>query len=74
MRKLHWNETDGIWYDYDLEEKVHSNTYYVSNALPLYAKCYDDEDDVTPHRVYEYLKREGQLPIYHENEIKKHAV
>ncbi|KAI1717359.1 trehalase domain-containing protein [Ditylenchus destructor] len=61
MKELHWNETDGIWYDYDLERKVHSNTYYVSNALPLYAKCYGDEDEVTPMRVYEYLKREGVL-------------
>ncbi|KAH7724867.1 alpha,alpha-trehalase [Aphelenchoides avenae] len=56
MKTLHWNETDGIWYDYDLEHKRHSNVYYVSNAIPLYAKCYDDEDDVTPHRVYEYLR------------------
>jgi hypothetical protein len=39
-----------------LEKGAHSNIYYVSNALPLYAKCYDDEDEVTPHRVYEYLK------------------
>jgi alpha,alpha-trehalase len=61
MKKLHWNETDGIWYDYDLEQKRHSNTYYVSNAVPLYSKCFDDEDDVTPHRVYDYLKREGVL-------------
>ncbi|VDN50262.1 unnamed protein product [Dracunculus medinensis] len=60
MKEMHWNETDGIWYDYDLDSKLHSNTYYVSNALPLYAKCYD-EDDVVPHRVYEYLKREGIL-------------
>jgi alpha,alpha-trehalase len=22
MKMLHWNETDGIWYDYDLEYKV----------------------------------------------------
>jgi hypothetical protein len=76
MKTLHWNETDGIWllgklafikflnqfrYDYDLERNAHSNTYYVSNALPLYAKCYDGDDapgyvDVTPYRVYEYLK------------------
>lgn len=61
MKELLWNETDGVWYDFDLETKRHSNIYYVSNALPLYAKCYDDEDDVTPHRVYEYLKREGIL-------------
>ncbi|TKR96298.1 hypothetical protein L596_010340 [Steinernema carpocapsae] len=61
MKELHWNETDGIWYDYDLEYKTHSNTYYVSNASPLYAKCYDDEDDVTPRKVYAYLEREGVL-------------
>uniref|UniRef100_A0A914I4H6 Trehalase n=1 Tax=Globodera rostochiensis TaxID=31243 RepID=A0A914I4H6_GLORO len=61
IKRLHWNETDGIWYDYDLEREAHSNTYYVSNALPLYSKCYDDEDDVTPHKVFEYLKREGVL-------------
>ncbi|KAF8365850.1 tre-1 [Pristionchus pacificus] len=59
MREMHWNETDGVWYDYDIERKMHSNTYYVSNALPLYAKCYDDEDDTTPHRVHEYMEREG---------------
>uniref|UniRef100_A0A8R1TM38 Trehalase n=1 Tax=Onchocerca volvulus TaxID=6282 RepID=A0A8R1TM38_ONCVO len=61
MKLIHWNETDGIWYDYDLEKKLHSNTYYISNALPLYAKCYDDEDETIPHRTYEYLKREGVL-------------
>lgn len=62
MKTLHWNETDGIWYDYDLERKAHSNVYYVSNALPLYAKCYEEEDDVsTAHHVYKYLKREGVL-------------
>ncbi|KAK6025344.1 alpha,alpha-trehalase, partial [Ostertagia ostertagi] len=61
MKEIHWNETDGIWYDYDLEKKTHSNIYYVSNAVPLYAKCYDDEDDVTPHRVHQYLKSAGVM-------------
>uniref|UniRef100_A0A915PSU2 Trehalase n=1 Tax=Setaria digitata TaxID=48799 RepID=A0A915PSU2_9BILA len=61
LKIIHWNETDGIWYDYDLEKKLHSNTYYISNALPLYAKCYDDDDEVIPRRAYEYLKREGVL-------------
>ncbi|CCD71475.1 Trehalase [Caenorhabditis elegans] len=60
MRELHWNETDGIWYDYDIELKTHSNQYYVSNAVPLYAKCYDDDDDI-PHRVHDYLERQGLL-------------
>ncbi|EFP11662.1 CRE-TRE-1 protein [Caenorhabditis remanei] len=60
MRELHWNETDGIWYDYDIELKTHSNQYYVSNAVPLYAKCYDEDDEV-PHRVHDYLERQGVL-------------
>ncbi|CAD6186271.1 unnamed protein product [Caenorhabditis auriculariae] len=61
MKEIHWNETDGIWYDYDIEKKTHSNIYYVSNAIPLYAKCYDDEDEVTPHKVLNYLMREGVM-------------
>uniref|UniRef100_A0A914MFS8 Trehalase n=1 Tax=Meloidogyne incognita TaxID=6306 RepID=A0A914MFS8_MELIC len=48
-------------YDFDLERSAHSATYYVSNALPLYAKCFDDEDETTPFRIYDYLKREGVL-------------
>jgi alpha,alpha-trehalase len=61
IKTLHWNESDGIWYDYDLETKRHSNSYYVSNALPLFAQCFDDEKEEIPHRVYEYLRREGVL-------------
>ncbi|KRX20351.1 Trehalase [Trichinella nelsoni] len=59
MKQIHWNEQDGIWYDYDLETKRHVDVYYISNVLPLYAKCYDDED--VPSRVYNYLKTVGAL-------------
>ncbi|KRZ76107.1 Trehalase [Trichinella papuae] len=59
MKQIHWNEEDGIWYDYDLETKSHVDVYYISNVLPLYAKCYDDEE--VPSRVYNYLKRVGAL-------------
>ncbi|KRY36105.1 Trehalase, partial [Trichinella spiralis] len=59
MKHIHWNEQDGIWYDYDLETKKHVDVYYISNVLPLYAKCYDDED--VPSRVYNYLKTVGAL-------------
>ncbi|CAI4222428.1 unnamed protein product [Auanema sp. JU1783] len=61
MMEIHWNQTDGVWYDFDIETKKHSNTYYVSNAVPLYAKCFDDDEDIIPHRVHEYLKREGVM-------------
>lgn len=26
MKEMHWNETDGIWYDYDIERKVRVKT------------------------------------------------
>ncbi|VDP32842.1 unnamed protein product [Soboliphyme baturini] len=57
MKQIHWNEEDGIWYDYDLDSRRHVAAYYVSNVLPLYAKCYDD--DTVPMRVYNYLKKIG---------------
>ncbi|PAV62617.1 hypothetical protein WR25_10414 [Diploscapter pachys] len=39
--------------------KQHSTAYYASNAIPLYAKCFDD--DLIPYRVHDYLKREGVM-------------
>ncbi|CEF66649.1 Trehalase [Strongyloides ratti] len=61
MKTLHWNETDGIWYDYDLETKKHITEYYISNTVPLYARCFDDSDEIIPHKVYDYLKNVGVL-------------
>uniref|UniRef100_A0AC35TYJ2 Trehalase n=1 Tax=Rhabditophanes sp. KR3021 TaxID=114890 RepID=A0AC35TYJ2_9BILA len=57
LRQIHWNETDGIWYDFDLENKRHVNEYYSSNVVPLYSKCFDDVK--TPHKVYHYLVKLG---------------
>lgn len=59
MRQMHWNETDGVWYDYDLEQHRHVDAYYISNALPLFAHCYDDQDETVPLRVYQYMKAIG---------------
>lgn len=59
MKQMHWNETDGVWYDYDLEQHRHVDAYYISNALPLFAHCYDDQNETVPLRVYEYMKAIG---------------
>ncbi|KAI6225077.1 Trehalase [Aphelenchoides fujianensis] len=56
MKVLHWNESDGIWYDYDLENKE-TLKHVLRFERP--SVCFDDEDEVTPYRVYDYLKREG---------------
>lgn len=54
MATMHWNATDQTWYDHDLETGAHVRQYYISNAVPLYARCYDD--DRVPHQFYHYLK------------------
>uniref|UniRef100_A0A0N5A169 Trehalase n=1 Tax=Parastrongyloides trichosuri TaxID=131310 RepID=A0A0N5A169_PARTI len=61
IKDIHWNESDGIWYDYDLEKKAHIREYYISNTIPLYARCYDDPDNKLPPRVYNYLEESGVL-------------
>lgn len=33
IKTLHWNETDGIWYDYDLERKVKFYDYIPETFL-----------------------------------------
>uniref|UniRef100_A0A915J431 Trehalase n=1 Tax=Romanomermis culicivorax TaxID=13658 RepID=A0A915J431_ROMCU len=59
MTEMHWNATDGIWYDYDLEGHKHIRAYYISNAMPLFAHCYDENGEDKPLRVYEYMKAMG---------------
>lgn len=63
MKQMHWNATDGTWYDYDLERHRHVDAYYISNALPLFSHCYDEdvenEQEDIPLRVYRYMKAIG---------------
>ncbi|KAF5288691.1 hypothetical protein FQR65_LT11956 [Abscondita terminalis] len=35
-----WNEDDGIWYDYDVNESKHRKMFYPSNVTPLWSKCF----------------------------------
>uniref|UniRef100_A0A5S6QFV1 Trehalase n=1 Tax=Trichuris muris TaxID=70415 RepID=A0A5S6QFV1_TRIMR len=57
LKYVHWNEKDGIWYDYDLEKKEHIKAYYISNAIPLYSRCFDNQN--VPMRVYKYMENMG---------------
>ena len=56
---MHWNATDGIWYDYDLGTRRHVNSFYLSNALPVFARCYSD--DGGPRSLHRYLLATGAL-------------
>lgn len=43
-------------YDYDVGTGKHINKFYLSNALPVYARCYDDDDDQSgPRSLFQYL-------------------
>ncbi|CDW60029.1 Trehalase domain containing protein, partial [Trichuris trichiura] len=44
LKYVHWNEKNGVWYDYDLDWKEHMKSYYISNAVPLYNRCFDNEN------------------------------
>lgn len=35
MKEMHWNETDGIWYDYDLDSKVNVKSSDIFKILVL---------------------------------------
>ena len=43
----------------NLKFQQHNTAYYVSNAVPLYAKCFDD--DLIPYQVHDYLKQKGVM-------------
>ncbi|KFD54549.1 hypothetical protein M514_04494 [Trichuris suis] len=58
LKYVHWNEKDGVWYDYDLDRKEHIKSYYISNAVPLYSRCFDNEN-VIAMRVYKYMETVG---------------
>lgn len=63
LKHFHWNEADGIWYDYDVENKHHRREYYLSNALPLFAHCYDEQTNV-PRKVYNYLEVQCSVELF----------
>ncbi|KZC05540.1 Trehalase, partial [Dufourea novaeangliae] len=38
-----WNEEEGIWLDYDVQNNRPRNTFYPSNLAPLYTKSYNQQ-------------------------------
>lgn len=64
MSSLFWNETDGTWYDYDLQLNQHRRFFYASNVAPLWTGCFDSTDAINlGDRTVEYLK-ENDIPEY----------
>ncbi|KRT85218.1 hypothetical protein AMK59_227, partial [Oryctes borbonicus] len=62
INKLFWNETDGIWHDFDINLSKQRVYFSAANFVPLWTKAYNLEKHATSkliRRVVSYLKREG---------------
>lgn len=57
IEKVLWDETDGIWYDYDLGSEKPRKYFFPSNFAPLWTKSYDAQyGPVLGKRVLNYLQ------------------
>ncbi|KAM0671413.1 trehalase [Ordospora colligata] len=65
-----WNSEEGVWNDYDIEDKMHTSTgFYASNLIPM---CYGinppaDADttvyDILDKFAHEIFGNEGGMPV-----------
>lgn len=55
-----WNETAGVWLDYDLKNGKPRNNFYPTNLTPLYTKSFNiSESSLYAEKIVNYLKAEG---------------
>ena len=59
MKAILWNEENGAWFDYDLENRRKNLEFYPSNLSPLWSGCFSDPVDV--HMALKYLEVWGGL-------------
>lgn len=53
-----WNENEGVWLDYDVENKRPRNAFYPSNLTPLYTMSYNMSKNAEyALKAVAYLKR-----------------
>ncbi|XP_043533650.1 trehalase isoform X3 [Chiloscyllium plagiosum] len=62
VHDVFWDETQGVWFDYNLITN-HSNTaFYASNLVPLWAECFvEQEPGKIAERVIRYLENQQLL-------------
>lgn len=51
-----WNDTEGIWLDYDFINQKHRNFFFASNLAPLWSKTYINEPEKV-NRAIKYLQK-----------------
>lgn len=63
MNMIFWDQTDGVWYDYDLHAKRQRRYFYMSNLHPIWSGCYGPEGSRarTMEKLIKYLNNKGVL-------------
>ncbi|KAL7631224.1 UNVERIFIED_CONTAM: hypothetical protein RMT77_018471 [Armadillidium vulgare] len=59
ISRVFWNDDEGMWFDYNIKQNKVQKGFYPSNLMPLWAKAYGTERDVTyiAECVLSYLNR-----------------
>lgn len=53
-----WRADKGAWFDWDMMNKKHRESFYLSNIVPLWTGSYDIPNDVVATAVIRYLMDE----------------
>ncbi|XP_042218220.1 trehalase-like isoform X2 [Homarus americanus] len=63
MAKIFWDDTDGTWYDIDINADGKRRHFYLSNIHPIWSDCYGQEGPRahTIEKVIKYLKKNDVL-------------
>uniref|UniRef100_A0A5S6QXL3 Trehalase n=1 Tax=Trichuris muris TaxID=70415 RepID=A0A5S6QXL3_TRIMR len=64
MYKIFWDPIDQIWYDIDLDTGMRVSTYYASNMVPLFTRCFENEPFIE-EAVVRYLEDNDILNMPH---------
>lgn len=57
IQKVLFNETEGVWFDYDIEKDQHRLYFYPSNIFPLMTNCCTTEKGPSTEKLLKYLNQ-----------------
>ena len=62
IRDVLWDESEKMWFDYDLQNKKPRKYFYPSNLFPLWAESYDLNDrEIVAESAVKYLEKTGAM-------------
>lgn len=59
--KVLWNEEDGTYYDFDLQNKQQRKSFFVTNVAPFWADCFKDtKQHRKASKIVDYIKAQTE--------------